>query len=74
MDVFFKVIVDYICVLFFVIGDGVFFLNEGCGYVLCCLLCCVVMYGKKLGINEVFLYKLVFVVGEIMVSYYLEVL
>ena len=33
-----------------------------------------VMHGKKLGINEAFLYKLVPVVGEIMVSYYPEVL
>ena len=32
------------------------------------------MHGKKLGINEAFLYKLVPVVGEIMVSYYPEVL
>ncbi|MDU8026256.1 MAG: alanine--tRNA ligase, partial [Enterococcus faecalis] len=31
-------------------------------------------HGKKLGINEAFLYKLVPVVGEIMVSYYPEVL
>ena len=38
------------------------------------LLLRAVMHGKKLGINEAFLYKLVPVVGEIMVSYYPEVL
>ncbi|MFG6257543.1 alanine--tRNA ligase-related protein, partial [Staphylococcus epidermidis] len=33
-----------------------------------------VMHGKKLGIEQAFLYRLVPVVGEIMVSYYPEVL
>lgn len=69
----FKVIVDYICMVIFVVGDGVFFLNEGCGYVLCCLLCWVVCYVKKLNINCLFMYELVLVVGEIMVDFYLEV-
>ena len=32
------------------------------------------MHGKKLGIEQAFLYRLVPVVGEIMVSYYPEVL
>lgn len=59
----FKVIVDYICVFLFVIGDGVFFGNEGCGYVFCCFFCCVVMYGCCFGINEIFFYKLVLIVG-----------
>lgn len=40
----FKVIVDYICMIVFVIFDGVLFVNEGRGYVLCWLLCCVVCF------------------------------
>lgn len=69
----FKVIVDYICIVVFVIGDGVLLFNEGCGYILCCLFCCVVCYVKVLIINELFMYKLVLVVGKIMNSFYLEV-
>lgn len=73
MDISFKVIADHIRSLAFAIGDGALPSNEGRGYVLRRLLRRAVMHGKKLGIDQAFLYKLVPVVGEIMVSYYPEV-
>lgn len=73
LDISFKVIADHIRSLAFAIGDGALPSNEGRGYVLRRLLRRAVMHGKKLGIDQAFLYKLVPVVGEIMVSYYPEV-
>lgn len=70
----FKVIVDHIRSLSFAIGDGALPGNEGRGYVLRRLLRRAVMHGRRLGINETFLYKLVPTVGKIMESYYPEVL
>ncbi len=70
----FKVIADHIRSLSFAIGDGALPGNEGRGYVLRRLLRRAVMHGRKLGITDTFLYKLVKIVGEIMASYYPEVL
>ncbi|OFI49665.1 alanine--tRNA ligase [Floricoccus tropicus] len=69
----FKVIADHIRSLAFAIGDGALPGNEGRGYVLRRLLRRAVMHGRKLGINDAFLYKLVPTVGRIMESYYPEV-
>ncbi|MHC3511025.1 alanine--tRNA ligase [Streptococcus suis] len=70
----FKVIADHIRALSFAIGDGALPGNEGRGYVLRRLLRRASMYGQRLGITEPFLYKLVEIVGNIMESYYPEIL
>ncbi|HEM6558171.1 alanine--tRNA ligase [Streptococcus suis] len=70
----FKVIADHIRALSFAIGDGALPGNEGRGYVLRRLLRRASMHGQRLGITEPFLYKLVETVGDIMESYYPEVL
>ncbi|SDB43751.1 alanyl-tRNA synthetase [Streptococcus henryi] len=70
----FKVIADHIRALAFAIGDGALPGNEGRGYVLRRLLRRAVMHGRRLGINQTFLYKLVVTVGQIMESYYPEIL
>lgn len=70
----FRVIADHIRSLAFAIGDGAIPSNEGRGYILRRLLRRAVMHGKKLGIQEAFLYTLVETVGQIMEGYYPEVL
>lgn len=70
----FKVIADHIRALAFAIGDGALPGNEGRGYVLRRLLRRAAMHGRRLGIKDTFLYRLVEVVGHIMESYYPEIL
>lgn len=73
-DISFKVIADHLRAVSFAIGDGALPSNEGRGYVLRRLLRRAVMHGKKLGIDEAFMYKLVPIVGKIMFSHYPEIL
>lgn len=70
----FKVIADHIRSLVFAIGDGALPGNEGRGYVLRRLLRRAVMHGRRLGITDTFLHQLVGTVGQIMESYYPEIL
>ncbi|MGG1555685.1 alanine--tRNA ligase [Paenibacillus ferrarius] len=72
-DVALKVIADHIRTVAFSVGDGVLPSNEGRGYVIRRLLRRAVRYGKVLGMDKPFLYKLVPTVGEIMGMYYTEV-
>lgn len=73
-DVQFKIIADHIRTITFAIGDGALPSNMGRGYVIRRLLRRAVVAGKKLGINDNFLYKMVPTVGQIMKSYYPDVL
>ncbi|WNR45900.1 alanine--tRNA ligase [Paenibacillus roseipurpureus] len=72
-DVALKVIADHIRTVAFSVGDGVLPSNEGRGYVIRRLLRRAVRYGKVLGMDKPFLFKLVPTVGEIMGVYYTEV-
>ena len=66
----FRVIADHIRTITFALADGEMFSNEGRGYVLRRLLRRAERYGRVLGINNPFLFKLVEVVAEIMKAYY----
>lgn len=73
-DIQFKIIADHIRTITFAIGDGALPSNVGRGYVIRRLLRRAVVAGKKLGIDEPFLAKMVPTVGKIMEDYYPDVL
>ena len=73
-DIQFKIIADHIRTITFAIGDGALPSNVGRGYVILRLLRRAVVAGKKLGIDEPFLAKMVPTVGKIMEDYYPDVL
>ncbi|MCK9537050.1 MAG: alanine--tRNA ligase [Bacilli bacterium] len=66
----FKVIVDHLRSVVFALADGAVLSNEGRGYVLRRLLRRAARFGKKLGMNQPFLYKLVLTVAEVMNDFY----
>ena len=69
-----RVIADHIRCLTFAIGDGVMPSNEGRGYVIRRILRRAVLYGKKLEMNEAFIYRLVDNVIELLGDVFPEVL
>ena len=68
----YKVMADHIRAVVMALSDGAIFENTGRGYVLRRLLRRSVRMGKKLGINDSFLYKLVDVVVDTMKDSYKE--
>jgi len=66
----FKVIADHIRAITMALSDGAIFENVGRGYVLRRLLRRSVRMGKKIGLQEAFMYKLVDIVVDIMKESY----
>lgn len=66
----FRVIADHIRSCTFALADGATFSNEGRGYVLRRLLRRALRFGKKLGTQQAFMYRLVQVVADTMKDFY----
>lgn len=73
-DISFKIIADHIRAITNALSDGAIFENVGRGYVLRRLLRRSVRMGKKLGLNEPFMYKLVDTVVKVMGESYPELI
>lgn len=72
VDIALKVIADHMRTVAFAVGDGVLPSNEGRGYIIRRLLRRAVRYGKVIGLDQPFMYKLVDVVAAIMGEHYSE--
>lgn len=70
----FKVIADHMRAITIALSDGAIFENTGRGYVLRRLLRRSVRMGKKLGVNDSFLYKIADTVADVMKESYPELL
>jgi alanyl-tRNA synthetase/REP element-mobilizing transposase RayT len=73
IDVAFRVIADHVRALSFAIADGIIPSNEGRGYVLRRILRRAVRYGRTLGFQKPFFFKLVDVVAKTMGDAFPEV-
>jgi alanyl-tRNA synthetase len=73
IDVAFRVVADHIRTLSFAIADGIIPSNEGRGYVLRRILRRAVRYGRQLGMQDLFFYKLVDVLAETMGDVFPEI-
>lgn len=72
-DVALRVIADHVRTVSFAVGDGVLPSNEGRGYVLRRLLRRAVRFGKTVGIEAPFMYRLTETVAGLMGMFYTEV-
>lgn len=68
-----RVLADHTRCLTFAIGDGVMPSNEGRGYVIRRILRRAVLYGKKLGMDEPFIHRLVDIIVNLMGDAYPEI-
>ncbi|WAH38507.1 alanine--tRNA ligase [Alicyclobacillus dauci] len=72
-DIHFKIVADHLRTVAFAIGDGVLPGNEGRSYIIRRLLRRAVRSGRRLGIEQPFMYRLVAVVDDIMGPDYPEI-
>ncbi len=71
-DISIRILTDHVRSITFMIGDGVLPSNEGRGYVLRKILRRTIVHARKLGINDLFLNKLVDIVIKISKCEYTE--